>query len=76
MTPAEYPDPARFPLTTQAGLSAEEPMPLDAVNLDQFREARDLGRPLTAEQERAAAELEEKARHRAGVLAMLKAVRR
>jgi hypothetical protein len=38
-------------------------MLLDAVNLDQLREARDLGKPLTAEQERAAAELEEKARH-------------
>jgi hypothetical protein len=76
MTPAEYTDPGRFPLTTQPGLSAEEPMLLDAVNRDDLREARDLGRPLTAEQERAAAELEEKARHRVEVLAMLNAVRR
>jgi hypothetical protein len=76
MSPAEYIDLARFPLTTQPGLPVAEQMLLDAVNLDDLREARDLGRPLTAEQERAAAELEEKARHWAGVLARLKAVRR
>jgi hypothetical protein len=33
-------------------------MLLDAVNLDQLREAREIGEPLTAEQERAAAESE------------------
>jgi hypothetical protein len=76
VTPFEYTDPARFPLTTQVGLPVVDPLLLDAVNRNQLREARDLGRPLTAEQERAEAELEEKARHRAGVLARLKAVRR
>jgi hypothetical protein len=76
MTPAESTDPARFPLTTQPGLPVAEPMLLDAVNLDDLREARDLGRPLTLEQERAAAELEEKARHRVEVLAVLNAGRR
>jgi hypothetical protein len=76
MTPFEYADPARFPLTTQPGLSVGEQMLLDAVKLDDLREARDLGRPLTAEQEWVAAELEEKARHRVEVLAVLKAGRR
>jgi hypothetical protein len=38
MTLQDYMDPGRFSLTTQRGLSAKNPLLIDAFNYDQMRE--------------------------------------
>lgn len=73
MTLAEYMDPARFPLTTQKGLTPEQQMMIDAVNYDDLREMEAAGRPLTGDTARRAAELRTKNAARAGVAAELNA---
>jgi hypothetical protein len=69
MTLAEYLDSARFPLTTQAGLTPRQQMMMDAFNLDAIREAvEEEGAVLTAEEQARYAELQEKAKHRTRLL--------
>ena len=65
MTPAEYLDPNRFPLTTQGPpvgsvLSLHDQMFLDALNHDELEEAVDYGKALTTEKQVRFAELKEK----------------
>jgi hypothetical protein len=65
-------DAARFPLTTQKGLSVKQQLMIDAVNLDSLREAKENGIILDADQQARLAELEEKEAHRAEVMRALK----
>jgi hypothetical protein len=53
-------DKKRFPLTTQEGLSESDQALIDGLNLDQLREAVELGRPLSEEGKQRLKELEEK----------------
>ncbi len=74
MTPAEYMDPARFPRTTQPGLSLRNQMLIDAVNYDDVAEARELGTPIAPEHLATVKELEEKYAVQAQVIEQAKAV--
>lgn len=47
MTVAEYMDPARFPLTTQAGLEPRQQMMIDAFNYDDLAAVEEEGREMT-----------------------------
>ncbi len=51
MTLSEYLDPSRFPLTTQAGLSAEQQMLIDAVNYDELCEVEEQEETLSPNEE-------------------------
>lgn len=51
MTPDEYLDPAKFPASTQEGLTILQQMRIDAVNYDQLREFIDEGGTMDAKQE-------------------------
>lgn len=74
MTPAEYISGERFPLTTQAGLSAQNQLLIDAFNLDELR-AWAADNPLTDEQRALLAELEAKGAAAPAVRAALKGKR-
>ncbi len=63
MTLAEYMDPAKFPLTTQKGLTPQQQMMIDAVNYDELKEKRDAGVVFTSRQ--AALWAEQEAKHAA-----------
>ncbi len=76
MTPHEYTDAARFPLTTRAGLTARQQASIDARDLDELNAYRDDWNQLTRAQRDILAELEEKAAHRAGVLEQMAAATR
>jgi len=71
MTLAEYMDPARFPLTTQTGLTPQQQMMIDAVNFDDLREMEESGRAIEGETADRAAELRAKHDARAAVAAEL-----
>jgi hypothetical protein len=76
MTPTEYLDPARFPLTTQAGLDIERQMMIDAFNLDGGRRmVEEEGYQLTPEDEARKAELETKVAAHPDLRRQLKAAR-
>lgn len=57
---ADYMSQARFPLTSQSGLSVKEQFMIDAFNLDQLTEYQSQGNHLNEEQKRILAELQEK----------------
>jgi hypothetical protein len=57
-------NPAKYPLTTQKGLSEEGQAFIDAINLDQGREMIENGEPMDDEDKARFAELEEKHRIR------------
>jgi hypothetical protein len=61
MTPAEYADPERFPLTTLKGLPPRWQLLLDARNLHWLNAAAEGGAGLTGVQERRLEELRGKA---------------
>lgn len=65
MNPENLSDKERFPLTTQEGLSESDQALIDALNLDQLREAIELGRPISEQGRQRLKELEEKERIRA-----------
>jgi hypothetical protein len=65
MTITEYTDPARFPLTTQRGLSARNQLLIDAVNFDALRKFLDEGGIPGENQRGRWAELQEKMQHHA-----------
>lgn len=71
MTLNEYIDPARFPATTQGGLSPKQQLIIDAFNYDQLRQHFDGGGELDDEQRVRWVELQTKMRHRAALLAEL-----
>ena len=60
LTLAEYTSAERFPLTTQTGLTPEQQMRIDAFNHDQLKGAIEEGYPMTDEDRRRWAELQEK----------------
>jgi len=65
LTPEQYLDEKRFPLTTQTGgrkLSLSGQLMIDAMNLDGGREAIENGETLDQEGQARQAELEEKAK--------------
>ncbi len=76
MTPREYTDAARFPLTTRVWLGARQQVAWDARNLDELLAYRDEWNQLTRTQRALLVELEEKVGHGAGVLAQLSGVKR
>jgi hypothetical protein len=61
MTLAEYMDPTRFPLTTQAGFTPRKQFVIDAIDLDNLREYLDEGGALDDGLRARLAELEAKA---------------
>ncbi len=67
MTLAEYMDPVKFPLTTQAGLTPRQQMMIDAVNYDDMNDPD--GAPLTAADTARLVELRAKHAGRAQVAA-------
>ena len=76
LTLAEYMDPARFPLTTQTGLTPEQQMRIDAFNHDQLKE-HVLGTPLMNEEyERRWAELREKVEAQPALLAEVRGAKK
>jgi DNA-binding GntR family transcriptional regulator len=75
MTLTEYMDPAKFPLTTQKGLSPQQQMMIDAMNYDDLREMEEAGRAIEGESAERAAELRAKHDARPEVTAELKAGR-
>lgn len=72
MKPSDYTSAAKFPLTSQRGLSADKQLLLDAHNLDTLREYAESNR-LTADQTARLAELEAKAEVATAVRAALAA---
>jgi hypothetical protein len=74
MTLAEYMSPEFFPLTTQAGLTPEQQVRLDTVNIDEYQEAVNNHHPLDDRQRAVGRELETKRAARLSVLAELAAV--
>jgi hypothetical protein len=71
VTLAEYLDPSRFPLTTQAGFTPRKQLAIDAVDLDLVREYLDEGGTLDGELAARLAELEEKEKARPALTAQL-----
>jgi hypothetical protein len=69
MTEAEYLDPQRFPLTTQAGLSLKSQKMIDAINHDDIKRMLDEGRRLEEDLQARLKEYEEKAKLRGGLAA-------
>jgi hypothetical protein len=70
---AEYMDPARFPRTTQTGLSPREQFRLDAVNYDDLTAHRESGKPINNPDDAAtAAELDAKMADRDGAMDEMK----
>jgi hypothetical protein len=65
----EYLDAARFPLTTQRGVSAEEQLLIDASRHDRLKEFLEDGGILTAEQQKRWDELQAKMQHHAELTA-------
>jgi hypothetical protein len=63
MTLSDYTDAARFPATTQRGLSAKDQLRIDAFNYDQLTEYIDMGGELSEKQKAAWRELTEKIPH-------------
>jgi hypothetical protein len=63
MTLSDYTDAARFPATSQRGLSAKQQLMIDAFNYDQLKEYRDNGGELDDEQKARWRELSEKIEH-------------
>lgn len=53
-------DDSKFPLTTQKGLSPQDQAMIDAINLDELREAVQLGEHLSERQKQRLQELETK----------------
>jgi hypothetical protein len=68
MTPQDYMNPVRFPLTSQEDLSLTDQLQIDAFNLDQGREAMKNGWQVPEADLPLLAELEEKGRHAADVI--------
>ena len=60
---SDYMNKAKFPLTSQPGLSAKEQLMIDAFNLDQLKEALEMKVPLNEKQKAHLRELKEKAPH-------------
>lgn len=75
MTLTEYMDPAKFPLTTQKGLSPQKQMMLDSMNYDDLAPYEEEGRAMSEEQKEIWAELRAKRDARPEVTAELKATR-
>ncbi len=73
MTFADYMDPAKFPLTTRAGLSPQGQLYIDAFEYDRMSFYLKLGCPLDEGQKRRRAELEAKMKHNARLAAGLAA---
>lgn len=73
MTLADYLSSARFPHTTQAGLSPRQQLLIDAFNHDQLRAYIDEGGTLDDEQRARWAELQEKIQYQPRLLAEVKA---
>jgi hypothetical protein len=73
MTLSDYLSAARFPHTTQAGLSPREQLLIDAFNHDQLRAYIDEGGTLDDEQRARWAELQEKIQYHPQLLAEVKA---
>jgi hypothetical protein len=73
MTPQEYLHPARFPGTTQPGLSLKDQMMIDALNHGDMLEHREQGQPIAPEHQATVNELEEKYAVCGQVLATAKA---
>lgn len=71
MTLAEYMDPARFPETTQAGLTPQRQLLIDAFNFDQLREYLEFGGQLDDEQTATLRELEEKMTYQSAMIAAM-----
>jgi hypothetical protein len=63
MSPQEYLDALRFPVSTQDGLTLSQQMMIDAFNLDEGRQALENGEELSERSQAAMKELEEKAKH-------------
>lgn len=63
MTLSDYMSPARFPKTSQKGLSAGQQLMLDAHKLDMAREHLENGHTLTPEQQAVLQELQQKEPH-------------
>jgi hypothetical protein len=73
MTLADYMNPARFPLTTQPGLTAKQQLMIDDFNFNQMSQAvKEEGRTLAGEDLARWNELQEKAEHRGRLLEELK----
>ena len=71
MTLSDYLDPARFPFTTQRGLSAKNQLMIDAVNYDVLKQFLDDGGKPNEDQRGRWAELQEKMQHHARLTAEL-----
>lgn len=69
MTANEYIDPKRFPRTTQAGLSVKGQLMIDSFNHDAINEMIENDEVMDEDQQARYAELEEKMRFRAALLA-------
>lgn len=63
MDEREYLDPAKWPRTTQRGLSLTDQQMLDAFHRDTLQQKLDHGEPLTETQRAAMAELKRKTAH-------------
>lgn len=72
MTPEDYLSEVHFPLTTQPGLGAEEQLQIDAINYDEWRQARRQGEQLSPEERAVGRELEVKAAARDAVVRQLR----
>lgn len=72
MTLADYMDPARFPETTQAGLTPQQQMMIDAMNYDELAADREAGKPIPPALAARVAELDAKHAARPAVGAELK----
>lgn len=57
---SDYMNPAKFPLTSQSGLSAKEQFMIDAFNYDQLKEYEGQGNSLDEEQKAILSELQQK----------------
>jgi hypothetical protein len=71
MTPNEYSDPARFPVTTQESLSLKHQLMIDAFNYAQLRKFLEEGGMPSSSQRRRWAELQQKMQHHAALTADL-----
>jgi hypothetical protein len=63
VTIEEYLDAGRFPATTQAGLTAQQQLFLDAARWDMARQEKESGRAFDREEQKIYAELEKKMPH-------------
>ena len=68
MTPSDYLNRERFPLTSQEDLSLDGQLRIDAFNWDQLREAVENGYQMDDRKKKVYAELKEKAEHAAEVI--------